>query len=105
MNDDTPAEPKMTMRRAYTFAAGLIYSAFLAFIIWKVGDDSVLKWIALALIAANVIREGFYMGGASLIDWAMITKAWRSGGDMRLFGARAHTEAPRDDDRPPWERT
>lgn len=77
MIDDTPAERSFRYRRWYTYLAGLTYGGLIAIVILKVGDAGPLKWIALALIAANVIREGFYMGGASLSDWAQLTRAWR----------------------------
>jgi hypothetical protein len=79
MTDDTPAEPSFRYRRAYTFAGGLTYAALIAAIVWKLAEPGALKWIALGLIAANVVREAFYMGGASLADWALVTKAWRRG--------------------------
>jgi hypothetical protein len=77
MTDDTPAEPSFRHRRWYTYAGGLIYAALIAAIVWKLAEPGALKWVALGLIAANVLREGFYMAGASLADWAMVTKAWR----------------------------
>lgn len=75
--DDTPAEPSFRYRRIYTFAGGVACCLLIGFAIYKIDGDPALKTIALALIAANIIREGFYMGGASLSDWAMLTKAWR----------------------------
>jgi hypothetical protein len=79
MTDDTPAEPSFLHRRFYTYAGGMIYAALIATIIVRLAEPGPLKWIALALIAANAAREAFYMGGASLADWAMVTKAWRRG--------------------------
>ena len=77
MTDDTPPETSFRYRRWYTFLAGLVYSALLAIIVYKLAEPGPLQAIAMALIASNMVREGFYMGGASLADWAVLTRAWR----------------------------
>lgn len=77
MTDDTPAEPSFRYRRWYTFLGGLAYSLLIGGIVVKVAEPGPLQAIALALIGANVVREAFYMGGASLADWALVTKAWK----------------------------
>ncbi len=77
MTDDTPAEPSFRYRRWYTYAGGVLYAGLIGAVVAKTNEAGALKWIGLGLIAANIIREGFYMAGASLADWAMVTKAWR----------------------------
>ncbi len=77
MSDETPAEPSFRYRRWYTYGGGLLYAALIGLVVFRTHEPDALKWIGLGLIAANVIREGFYMAGASLADWAMITRAWR----------------------------
>lgn len=75
--DDTPAEPSFTYRRRYAFTALALNSAGVGAIIWKLDDPTALKWIALALVASNLVVAGLYMAGASMSDWALLTKAWR----------------------------
>jgi len=77
MTDDTPAEVSFRWRRIYTFAVGALSAVAVGFIIAKVTGDEALKWIALALIAQNVVVMGFYMAGASLVDWAKLAAGWK----------------------------
>lgn len=79
MSDDTPAEPSMRHRRVFTFLFSLLNAIGIAIIIFKLDEPSDLRWIGLALIASNLALAGFYMAGASMIDWALVTKAWRKG--------------------------
>jgi hypothetical protein len=55
--DDTPAEVSFKWRRIYTFGLGAL--------------------VAIALIAQNVVVMGFYMAGASLVDYAKLAAGWR----------------------------
>lgn len=75
--DDTPAEPSFLWRRWYAFAALALNSLAVGLIVWKLDDADALKWIALAQTGANLIVAGLYMAGASMADWARLTKAWR----------------------------
>ena len=77
--DDTPAEVSFKWRRIYTFAVGIMTSIAIGIIIAKITDADALKWIAMSLVAQNVIVMGFYMAGASLVDWAHLAAGWRSG--------------------------
>lgn len=75
--DDTPAEPSFTYRRRYAFAALVLNALAVGAIIWKLEDAKALMWIALAQTGANIIIAGLYMAGASVADYALLTKAWR----------------------------
>lgn len=77
--DDTPAEVSFKWRRLYTFVIGILTSIAVGVIVAKVTDADALKWIAVSLIAQNVIVMGFYMAGASLVDWAQLAAGWKSG--------------------------
>jgi hypothetical protein len=77
MTDDTPAEAKFTWRRIYTYGSALLTNALLARVVLKIDGDEPLKWVALALIGANALREGFYMGGASVVDYAKLAASWK----------------------------
>lgn len=77
MSDDTPAEPTFGWRRSYAFAALGLNALAVGAIIWKLDDADALKWIALAQTGANLAIAGLYMAGASMADWARLTKAWR----------------------------
>lgn len=75
--DDTPAEPQFTWRRLYAFASLGLTSAGLAFILCKIDAASELRWLGLALIGSNLVVCMGYLLGASAVDLALITKAWR----------------------------
>lgn len=79
MTDDTPAESGWFWRRAYTFIWTAVNSAFLGLIVWKINDPDALKWIALALIGANMLLAGLYMAGANILDYAQLAAAWKGG--------------------------
>jgi uncharacterized membrane protein YfcA len=75
--DDTPAEVSFKWRRIYTFAIGALTSIGVGAIIAKLTDADALKWVAIALVAQNVVVMGFYMAGASLVDYAKLAAGWR----------------------------
>lgn len=75
--DDTPAEPSFKYRRFYAFASLLLTSAGLAFILCKIDAASELRWLGLALIGSNLVVCMGYLLGASAVDLALITKAWK----------------------------
>ena len=75
--DDTPAEVSFKWRRIYTFALGGLTAVGVGVIIAKLTDADALKWVAIALVAQNVVVMGFYMAGASLVDWAKLAAGWR----------------------------
>jgi uncharacterized membrane protein YfcA len=77
--DDTPAEVSFKWRRIYTFGLGALTAIGVGVIIAKLTDADALKWVAIALIAQNVVQMLCYMCGASLVDWARVMKAWRGG--------------------------
>jgi len=79
--DDTPAEVSFKWRRVYTFALGALTAIGVGAIIAKLTDADALKWVAIALIAENVIVMGCYMMGASLVDWARLAAAWKGKAD------------------------
>lgn len=75
--DDTPAEVSFKWRRIYTFTLGGLTAIGVGVVIAKLTDADALKWVALALVAQNVVVMGFYMAGASLVDWAKLAAGWR----------------------------
>ena len=75
--DDTPAEIKFTWRRIYAFATLILTTILLGLIIAKMVDPDALKWVAIGLLADRVIVAGFYLGGASLVDYAKLASAWK----------------------------
>lgn len=79
--DDTPAEVSFKWRRVYTFALGALTAIGVGAIIAKLTDADALKWVAIALIVENVVVMGFYMAGASLVDWARLAAAWKGKAD------------------------
>lgn len=78
--DDTPAEIKFTWRRIYAFSTLILSTILLGLIIAKLVDPSALKWVALGILADRVIVAGFYLGGASLVDYARLAAAWKGKG-------------------------
>lgn len=75
--DDTPAEVSFKWRRIYTFTLGGLTAVGVGVIIAKLTDADALKWVAIALIAQNVVVMGCYMMGSSLVDWAKLAAGWR----------------------------
>lgn len=71
-------EVRWLWRRIYTYVATLLNSAGVAGVIWRIHDPQALKWIALALIAANVVMATLYLAGATVTDWAKLAAAARS---------------------------
>ena len=65
-----PIEVRWLWRRIYTYAATLMNSAGVGAIVWKLDDPGALKWLGLALIAANVVMATLYLAGATVTDWA-----------------------------------
>jgi hypothetical protein len=78
-DDDTPAERGWLWRRSYTFAATTANLVLVGIGLWRLSDPVSLKWVCLALIANNIVLAGFYLGGASVLDWARLAAAWKSG--------------------------
>ena len=79
MNDDTPAERGWLFRRVYTFAGTGLNLGLVALALWRLQDPVSLKWLGLALIGNNIVLAGFYLGGASVLDWARLAAAWKGG--------------------------
>ena len=77
MSDDTPAEIHFTWRRGYTYLVLGLTSAGVGVIIAKLTDNDALKWVAISLIVQNILTAGFYMGGASIVDYARLAAGWR----------------------------
>jgi hypothetical protein len=75
--DDTPAEIKFTWRRIYAFLTLILTTILVGMIIAKLVDPDALKWVAIGLLADRVIVAGFYLGGASLVDWARLAASWK----------------------------
>lgn len=78
MNDDTPAETGWLYRRWYSFSGVVVIYLLLLVIILSLGaSPDPLKWIALALIGWGAIKDGLYMAGASIIEYAKLAGAWK----------------------------
>ncbi|MDB5476477.1 MAG: hypothetical protein JWP49_1988 [Phenylobacterium sp.] len=71
-------EVRWLWRRIYTYAATLLNSAGVAGVVWRLHDPQALKWIALALVGANVVVATLYLAGATVTDWAKLAHAARS---------------------------
>lgn len=76
-----PVEVRWLWRRVYAYAATVLNSAGVVAIIWRLEDPAALKWLGLALIAANVVMATLYMAGATVTDWAKLAAAARRTGD------------------------
>ncbi len=74
-------EVRWLWRRIYAYAASLLNSAGVGAIIWRLNDPEALKWLGLALIAANVVMATLYLAGATVTDWAKLAAAARRGAD------------------------
>ena len=75
--DDTPAEITFTWRRIYAFSTLILTTILVGMVIAKLVDPDALKWVAIGLLADRVIVAGFYLGGASLVDWARLAASWK----------------------------
>ncbi|NEX94845.1 hypothetical protein [Caulobacter sp. 17J65-9] len=72
---DPPPEPTWTFRRVFTYAATAANSALLAAIVLRLQEAEALRWVALALVGANVVLATLYLAGASVLDWARLAAA------------------------------
>ncbi len=70
-------EVRWLWRRIYTYGATLLNSAGIGAVIWRLNDPGALKWIALALVGANVAMATLYLAGATVTDWAKLAAADR----------------------------
>jgi hypothetical protein len=70
-------EVRWLFRRLYTYGATLLNSAGVGAIVWRLHDPAALKWIALALVGANVVLATLYLAGATVTDWAKLAAAAR----------------------------
>ena len=70
-------EVRWLWRRVYTYGATLLNSAGIAGVVWRIHDPQALKWIALALVGANVALATLYLAGATVTDWAKLAAAAR----------------------------
>lgn len=78
--DDTPAENGWVYRRWNTFVTKLLLFVLVAICIWVMWALSQpLLWVALSLVIYAIIMDGLYMGGASVLDYAEVAKAWKIG--------------------------
>lgn len=77
MSDQTQVEVRWLWRRVYTYAITLLNSLGLGGVILRLDDPHALKWVALALIAANVAVATLYLAGATVTDWAKLAAATR----------------------------
>ena len=73
-----PIEVRWLWRRIYTYGATLLNSAGVAGVVWRLHDAQALKWIALALVGANVVLATLYLAGATVTDWAKLAHAART---------------------------
>lgn len=71
--DDTPPEMNWTFRRAFVYGLTGACCAFLTALIWKIGGDGPLMWIALALILLIGLLSTLYIAGAAF-EWSQILK-------------------------------
>jgi hypothetical protein len=74
-------EVRWLWRRIYTYALSLLNCAGVGAIVLRLNSSEALKWIALALIGANVIMATLYLAGATVTDWAKLAHAARHAGD------------------------
>ncbi len=72
-----PVEVRWLWRRIFTYAATLLNSMGVGVIIGRITDAQALKWLGLALIAANVITATLYLAGATVTDWAKLAQSAR----------------------------
>ena len=77
MSERPPVEVRWLWRRIYTYATTLLNSAGVVAIIWRLQDPVALKWLGLALVAANVILATLYLAGATVTDWAKLAAGAR----------------------------
>lgn len=73
--DNPLPEPSFGWRRLLTYAAFVVNSLLLAWIVGKVNDARSLMWLGLALILSNVLFAVLYMCGASAVDLARIIQS------------------------------
>lgn len=76
-------EVRWLWRRIYTYVATITNSAGITAIIWRVDDAQALKWLGVALVAANVVMATLYLAGATVTDWAKLAAAARDGDPPR----------------------
>lgn len=98
--DDTPAERGWLFRRTYTFAATTANLVLVGVGLWRLNDPTALKWVCLALIANNIVLAGFYLGGASVLDWARLAAAWK-GTETKVETAKATVTTTKTEPTPP----
>lgn len=77
MSSQPPIEVRWLYRRIYTYATTLLNSCAVTAIVLRLDDPPALKWIGLALIAANVVMATLYLAGATVTDWAKLASAAR----------------------------
>lgn len=77
IEQDPAPEQSWTFRRIFAYAATAINSLLLAAIVWKLKDPDALRWVALALVASNVVMAGIYLAGASVVDYAKLAASWK----------------------------
>lgn len=71
--DNPLPEPSMFWRRWLTVGFSIIASGLIGWIIFKMGGDRELMWVALALVLSDFLGKLLYMAGASAIDLSRIT--------------------------------
>lgn len=71
--DNTPPEPSWTFRRAFVYGVTIMCCVFLSTLIYKIGGDGPLMWIALALILLIGLLSTLYIAGAAF-EWSQILK-------------------------------
>ena len=80
--DDTPAESGWPFRRWWTFiSSGAVFALLVASVIFMFILNQPLLYVTLALILLLAIKDGLYLGGASVLDYAELVKSWRGGGN------------------------
>ena len=75
-----PVEVRWFWRRVYTYGVTVLNCAGLGVIVLRLNNAEALKWVALALIGANVVLATLYLAGATVTDWAKLAHAARSSG-------------------------
>lgn len=78
--DDTPAENGWVYRRWNTFITKLLVFVLVGICVAIMGAlNQPLLWVTLSLVIYAIIMDGLYMGGASVLDYAEVAKAWKIG--------------------------
>lgn len=68
------AEKGWLWRRGFTFLFGLLFTALLGLIVWRLSEPKALRDVALMLTGLIGLLQLFYLGGATLTDiWRLVS--------------------------------